>query len=198
VWAWGKGDFGALGNGTAANSNVPVQVFGLTGVTAIAAGSGTGYAVDGNHTVWAWGEGFVGQLGNDTNNAFVTEPVHVSGLTGVTAVAAGSANGYALLGDGTLWSWGSGDAGALGTGTTANSTVPVQVSELTDVTAIAGGSYTGYALRTDETVWAWGYGYFGQMGNGSTADVLVPAPVPGLTGVIAITAGSATGYAITH
>ena len=198
VWAWGKGDFGALGNGTAANSNVPVQVFGLTGVTAIAGGSGTGYAVDGNHTLWAWGEGFVGQLGNDTNNAFVTEPVHVSGLTGVTAVAAGSANGYALLGDGTVWSWGSGYAGALGTGTTANSTVPVQVSELTDVTAIAGGGYTGYALRTDETVWAWGYGHFGQMGNGSTADVLVPAPMPGLSNVIAITAGSATGYAISH
>lgn len=194
----GKGDFGQLGNGTAANSNVPVQVSGLTGVSAIAGGAGTGYAVDGNHTVWAWGEGFSGQLGNDTNAAFVAEPVQVSGLTDVTTVAAGGDDGYALVADGTVWAWGSGGAGALGTGTTANSTVPVQVSELTDVTAIAGGSGTGYALRTDETVWAWGYGYFGQMGNGSTANALVPARVPGLSDVIAITAGSATGYAITH
>ena len=92
--------------------------------------------------------------------------LRVSQLPAVTTVAAGDSNGYALTADGAVWSWGSGGSGALGTGTTANSTVPLRVSDLTDVTAIAGGGSTGYALRTDGTVWAWGYGRFGQMGNG--------------------------------
>ena len=38
VWAWGYNYFGQLGNGTLADSTLPVQVSGLTGVTAIAGG----------------------------------------------------------------------------------------------------------------------------------------------------------------
>ena len=56
MWAWGCGGFGELGNGGTATA-VPVQVSGLTDVTAIAAGGFTGYALRGDGTVWAWGDG---------------------------------------------------------------------------------------------------------------------------------------------
>ena len=204
VWAWGSGSDGALGNGGTTDSSMPVQVSGLTDITAIAAGGyTTGYALRSDGTVWAWGTNWGGQLGNGVDQPFSTVPVQVSGLTGVTAIAAnGGANGYALLSDHTVWAWGFGGRGGLGTGSTADSTVPVQVSGLTGVTAIGGGgSGTGYAVRSDGTASAWGEGSWGQLGNsnipgGPSSYSLVPLQVSGLTGVTAITGGQLTGYAL--
>ena len=68
----------------------------------------------------------------------------VSVPTGVTVVAAGGLNGYALR-DGTAWAWGRGDLGQLGNGTTADGLLPTAVPGLTGVTAVAGGG-TGYAI----------------------------------------------------
>lgn len=101
---------------------------------------------------WSWGFNDMGQLGNGTASNS-TLPAPVSGLTGVTAIAAGedAYSAYALRSDGTVRAWGYNLYGELGDGTTTNSSVPVQVSGLTGVTAIAGGSRTGYALRSDGT-----------------------------------------------
>jgi predicted signal transduction protein with EAL and GGDEF domain len=46
--------------------------------------------------------------------------VQVSGLTGITAIAAGSYTGYALREDGTVRAWGGGGNGELGNGTLTN------------------------------------------------------------------------------
>ena len=123
-----------------------VQVPGLTGVTAIAAGWLAGYALRRDGSVWAWGNG--GPLGDgDTDSSSV--PVRVTGLTDVTVIAGGLGAAYALRGDGTVWAWGMGGAGRLGNGSTESSSVPVQVSGLTDATAIAagGGYYVTPARR---------------------------------------------------
>jgi len=180
---------------------VSVQVPGLTGVTAIAAGWLAGYALRRDGSVWAWGNG--GPLGDgDTDSSSV--PVRVTGLTDVTVIAGGLGAAYALRGDGTVWAWGMGGAGRLGNGSTESSSVPVQVSGLTDATAIAaGGGYyvtllggaAAYALRTDGTVMAWGTSQ--QLGNGATANSSVPVPVSGLAGVTVIAAGPFNGYAVT-
>ena len=45
VWAWGNNDNGQLGNGTNDNSNIPVQVSGLTNVSAITAGGQQSFAL---------------------------------------------------------------------------------------------------------------------------------------------------------
>ncbi|MDX6226646.1 MAG: hypothetical protein QOI76_36 [Frankiales bacterium] len=188
VAAWGANTYGALGNGTGVNSNIPVAVTGLTGVTAVVAGIFLGQALKADGTVWSWGYGGASQLGNGTTaNSIV--PVQATGLTGVTAIASGGGATYALRSDGTVWSWGSGTAGALGNGTTTSSALPAQIASLSGVIAVAGGQASGYALKSDHTVWAWGWNAYGQLGDGSFTNRSVPVQVQGLSDVTAIAGG---------
>src|SRR5207302_904281 len=125
VVAWGSNAEGQLGNGTTASSNAPVGGNGLSGVTAVAAGASHSLALLSNGTVMAWGDNANGQLGNGAISRGEVTPVAVSGLSGVTAIAAGSTHSLALLGGGTAMAWGNNANGQLGNGTTTSSDVPV-------------------------------------------------------------------------
>jgi alpha-tubulin suppressor-like RCC1 family protein len=186
--AWGRNTFGELGDGTTTDSSTPVQVSGLPGVTAIAAGIVHSLALRGDGSVWAWGNNLHGELGDGTTTDSST-PVQVSGLSGVTAIAGGTYHSLGLRSDGTVWAWGDSTYGQLGNGTTTDSSTPVQVSGLSGVTAIAVGSYHSLALRNDGTVWAWGNNNHGKLGNGTTTDSSTPVQVSGLSGVTAIAGG---------
>ena len=197
VYAWGSNFVGQLGNGTTiTESLVPVQVRGLTHITAIAAGAVDGYALRSDGTVYAWGLNVYGELGNGTTTVSRV-PVRVRGLAHITAIAGGADDGYALRSGGTVYAWGNDEQGELGNGTTAPAShVPVQVRGLAHVTAIAGGADAGYALRSGGTMYAWGGNAKGQLGNGAITNSRVPVRVRGLTGVIAIAGGMYAGYAL--
>ena len=146
VWAWGTNNAGQLGNGsTSYFSSAPVQVSGLTSVSAIAGGAMYSLALKSDGTVWAWGSNNYGQLGNGTTTSSST-PVQVSSLTGVTAIAAGSGHALALKSNDTVWAWGYGGNGQLGNGATSNSSTPVQVSGLSKVYSISAGGFHSLAL----------------------------------------------------
>ena len=186
VWAWGFNGSGEMGVGNVATTryNTPVQVSGLTGVTAIAGGFYHSVAVGSGGTVYTWGGNSYGQ----GSNTYL--PVLVTGLTGVTAIRCGSSYNVALKSDGTVVAWGINTSGQLGDGTTTTSSNPVQVSGLTGVTKIdVGGGDHSIALKSDGTVWLWGYNSNGQLGDGTTTQRSAPVQVSGLTGVTATAAG---------
>jgi alpha-tubulin suppressor-like RCC1 family protein len=199
VWAWGNNFNGELGNGTYDQSNLPVRVSTITGVTQISVSASAGYdhnlAVGGG-LVYAWGSNTAGQLGNGTNTASPT-PVQVSGLSGVSQVAAGSAFSIAAKSDGTVWSWGDNTFGQLGLGNTTNQNTPAQVNGgLSGVSKISAGEKHVLAQKSSGSVHTWGDNGFGQLGTGNTDASSVPMPATSLSGAIQIAAGHNHSLAI--
>jgi alpha-tubulin suppressor-like RCC1 family protein len=144
VWALGSDGSGQLGNGQTADSDVPVQVAGLSGMVAIAGGGQSGYALSSNGHEAAWGANDAGQLGDGTTIERV-KPVAVAGLTQVKAVAgSGGANGYALEGH-QMYGWGANASGQLGLGSVfPGDATPTAVNALNGVIAIAASTFTAY------------------------------------------------------
>jgi alpha-tubulin suppressor-like RCC1 family protein len=190
VWGMGYNATGALGDGTTTNRSTPVQMLGLSGITGIAAGSHHSLALKSDGTVWAVGLNFYGQLGDGTTTNRTT-PVQVVGLAGITAVAAAGTHSLALKSDGSVWSWGSNDLGQLGDGTTVNKITPVQMSGLAGVTAVSAGYWHSLALEADGTAWAVGSNGSGQLGDGTNIDRSIAVQVSQLSGITAVAAGQA-------
>ena len=184
VWAWGDNNYGQLGEATVDYNPhpTPVQVGGLSGVVAVAAGDAHSLAMKSDGSVWAWGNNGWGQLGNGTTIYYST-PVQASGLSGVIAIAGGGSHSLALKADDTVWAWGldvDGELGPLGTSGYGPNPKPVLVSDLSGAIAIAGGGFHSLALKSDGTVWAWGGNFYGELGNGTTVSRILAVPVQGL------------------
>ena len=199
VWTTGAYDFGQLGDGSTGPRNTWAMVPGLTGVTQMAAGSLSFYALVGG-AIWAWGDNTFGQIGNGTFTQANT-PVKVSGISTATAVVGGAQQAYALLSDGTVMGWGRGDVG-FGGAPVSDRNSPAAVPGVSGAVQIAAAGGVGFALLSDGTVRSWGANWAGQTGQGQpTSNSPLPVgPVVGasgtLSGVSKIFAGGTTGFAV--
>jgi alpha-tubulin suppressor-like RCC1 family protein len=128
--------------------------------------------------LWGWGTNSSGQIGDGTAVDRSSPVQTVSGGTNWKQVSVSSSHRAAIKTDGTLWLWGCGSSGALGTNSTTHRSSPVQtVSGGTDwrVVAVAGTASSDannhtIAIKTDGTLWSWGEASAGQMGNNSVVD----------------------------
>ncbi|CAH9064759.1 unnamed protein product, partial [Cuscuta epithymum] len=103
----------------------------------------------------------------------------------ITEVAAGEAHTLALTADGSVYSWGRGFFGRLGTGSELDQMFPVRVefgSTAVKIVAIAAGAYHSLALADDGSIWGWGYNLYDQLGaNGENS--LAPRLLEGFIGL---------------
>ncbi|OGG62076.1 hypothetical protein A3C87_02180 [Candidatus Kaiserbacteria bacterium RIFCSPHIGHO2_02_FULL_49_34] len=99
--------------------------------------------------------------------------------------------------DGTLWTWGSNDAGQLGLGDTTARTSPTQVGIDTNWQYVTGGasvtSSLGFSIgiKQDGTLRAWGYNAEGQLGLGDTTNRSTRTQVGTETNWKSVVAGTA-------
>jgi len=142
---WGYNAAGQLGNGSTANSAVPVRVQLPGAVRQVFQGgsgpkNGQTIAILNGGETWTWGNNDRGQLGIGSVTSSAV-PVRVRVPKGVTFVAV-SSGGYASYGigrTGLLWAWGDNGSGQLGIGSSRQrATLPVDVGiHLTQVSSTA-------------------------------------------------------------
>jgi alpha-tubulin suppressor-like RCC1 family protein/phosphodiesterase/alkaline phosphatase D-like protein len=204
VWAWGRNDFGQLGEGSNTNSNrpMPVDRSGLLAgkrVIRIAAGGNHSLALCHDGTLLGWGEARFGQLGTgDTEIRSTPVPVAVNQrgvLAGKTIIdiSAGLRTSYAVCSDGTVASWGSNGYGALGSNQHPD-IFNIYLPQAVDLSGVLKGKTVVdleageefcLAICSDGTLAAWGSNSGGALGNNSS----VPRPVPVLVNTSGVLAG---------
>jgi alpha-tubulin suppressor-like RCC1 family protein len=136
AYCWGRGDSGQLGRGDTEGSLIPVAVGGGLRFRSLTAGRehSCGVAVDGS--AYCWGSNLYGRLGVDAETSAVSLPAPVAsppaGPLRFERLAAGALHSCGLTTEGTVYCWGFGGFGQLGTGSTQDQPVPTQVGRPPD------------------------------------------------------------------
>jgi alpha-tubulin suppressor-like RCC1 family protein len=176
VYAWGKNNFGQLGDTTTVVKRIPTLISFPDGVTIdnVTAGGEYSHAVTSTGQVYSWGYNNLGQLGDGTTeNKSTPTLISFNGLgSGETIrnVHIGTYHSLAVTTIGRVYSWGYNYIGQLGDGTTENKSSPTLISftGLEDgetVRDVFSGSAHSLAVTTNNRLYAWGYNPFGQHGD---------------------------------
>ena len=138
----GGGGAGAPGQNDRTTRSSPVQVPGTwsTASTQLLNGGFFGIKTDG--TFWSWGYNESGGMAQNTSKAAgvhsYSSPTQIGTGTDWSSVVRGMRGGQALKTDGTMWIWGAGSYGRLGTNDNATRSSPTQIGG-TWSKAIEGG-----------------------------------------------------------
>lgn len=188
LFCWGGNTYGQLGNNNVGvNSPIvpPASISGLLSgktVTDVAAGGDAYVCAIADGKPYCWGRNRYNQLGN--NDATKTDqPVPVAVydggvLSGKTATKIASGDGHAcVVANSSVYCWGVGGNGRLGTGNQSTAIAPIAVVTTSpsslggkSVSDINIGSGHTCAIATDITMHCWGANAIGQLGIGTTAD----------------------------
>jgi alpha-tubulin suppressor-like RCC1 family protein len=190
LWTWGDNVYGQLGTNDLFSKITPVTTFsGGTNWKQISCNVYTEatpfgesiFAIKTDGTLWGWGSNGsdnFGRLGiNSSININISTPITTfAGGTNWKQVSCKYNHVCAIKTDGTLWVWGTGNFGRLGTNNQSNNLTPVTTfSGGTNWKQVSAGAFHTVAIKTDGTLWTWGINNNRQLGlNTDTANKLTP------------------------
>ena len=109
LWAWGRNDYGQLGNNTITHRSSPVQtISGGNNWKQVVGGRYQTAAIKTDGTLWTWGFNGDGQLGNNTSGSGTNKSSPIQTIAAGTnwkQVSCGYGHTAAIKTDGTLWIW---------------------------------------------------------------------------------------------
>jgi hypothetical protein len=169
IWATGDGQYGNFGMAAPNGLDTWKQVPGTSDFVAIAAGFAHSLAVKRDGSLWVTGGSQIGWSGLGLGLPFAASAIQqwtqVSGMTSVTAIAAGADYSLAVTSTGSLWVAGNNSAGQLGLGDQTYRSTWTKTN-LVDVVAVSTGTLQSFALQRDGSVWAAGANAHGTLGLG--------------------------------
>ncbi len=177
-YGWGSDLNGQLGLGgpEAGNGSVvptPVLISSFRGhiVEKVWCGGGSSFALTSNSSLFSWGSNLYGQLGQGHDRTSEPTPHSVVALdaTKLSFLAVGRMHTLAVV-DGTVWSWGRGCHGQLGTGYSPTMNRPRMVTSVdaavkgATIASVSCGDNHSAALTKDGRIVTWGCNLYGQLG----------------------------------
>src|SRR6478672_11749336 len=177
-----------------------VNVFAQAGLgcwRVISAGENFSLAIKTDGTLWGWGQNS-NRLGLGLGNlANQNLPIQIGTANDWATVSAGNVHSLAVKTNGTLWSWGNGQFGALGNGVFNSATANVtQVGIANDWLAVSAGNRFSLAIKTNGTLWSWGLNNTGQLGLNNVIDQNLPVQVGTSNNWVRIDAGNQHSLAV--
>jgi alpha-tubulin suppressor-like RCC1 family protein len=176
IFAWGRNNYGQLGDGTSSNRYSPVQIGSASDWVSVSSGGYHSLAIKSDGALWTCGRNDYGQLGDGTTSNRYS-PLQIGTASDWALVSGGFYHSLAIKSDGTLWAWGYNDYGQLGDGTTSNRLSPVQIGIETNWSSLSSGNWHSLAIKSDGTLWAWGRNDYGQLGDGTTSNRYSPVQI---------------------
>ena len=137
----------------------PVQI--MDNAKAIGSGWYSNTVIKNDGTAWKWGSNVCGNLGIGNSEANSTDiPVQIKNIQNVVSVVSDSTHSTAMTADGSVWVWGVGTVGGLGSDAPKEVTEPVKIPNLNlladysrEFTAVIGGAnQTGKIEAADAAV----------------------------------------------
>ncbi len=170
LWCWGAGGQGQLGAGNTTSRSYPVrESSNATNWVSVSNGGSHACALKNNASLWCWGVGTQGQLGTGNTGQQTSPTREVSNATNWANVSAGNSYTCAVKNDGSLWCWGTGGSGRLGTGDNNQQNSPIrEISNANNWSHVSAGNAHTCAVKSDGSLWCWGYNYYGGLGIGNT------------------------------
>jgi alpha-tubulin suppressor-like RCC1 family protein len=176
LYCWGNNESGQLGDGTTANSSIPVRAVNAFVFSSVNAGVRHTCAILGTEGAFCWGNNEYGQLGNGTTSALGGG--RVPGGSTVVAVDVGAMLTCGVMPSET-YCWGDTSYGQLGIGivTVTMKLIPSLVDSSETFKTISAAHAHSCGITTGGGTFCWGHNYYGQLGDGTTIDRNKPQKV---------------------